>query len=108
MDPFPKSTRKISYSSASSNSIQGISSDGECTPTSTVRLKPHVSKNGKQECEWSVRLLLIGEAGVGKSSLFSSYKNDPFKINTISTIGIDFHTNVERVRTTVNKEMVDK
>jgi len=110
MDPFPKSTRKLSYSSVSSSSVQGISSDGESDGTNTpkIRLKPHVSENGKQECEWSVRLLLIGEAAVGKSSLFSSYKNDPFRTDTMSTIGIDFHTTVERIRTTVKKKMIDK
>jgi len=37
-----------------------------------------------------VKLLMVGESGVGKTSLLNRYANDTFSTNYVSTIGIDF------------------
>lgn len=37
-----------------------------------------------------VKLLMVGESGVGKTSLLIRYTNDTFSNNFVSTIGIDF------------------
>jgi len=36
------------------------------------------------------KILLIGDAGVGKSNLLQRYTDDPFSENHIATIGVDF------------------
>mmetsp|Transcript_11198 Transcript_11198/g.27533 ORF Transcript_11198/g.27533 Transcript_11198/m.27533 type:complete len:211 (+) Transcript_11198:329-961(+) len=44
--------------------------------------------NDKYECK--VRLLMIGDSGVGKSALLLRFSSDMFNPNYMATIGIDF------------------
>eukprot|EP00798_Chlamydomonas_sp_ICE-L_P014285 gene14285-20262_t len=46
--------------------------------------------NQKSDCDYLVKLLLIGDSGVGKSCLLLRYSDDSFTSNFITTIGIDF------------------
>lgn len=39
--------------------------------------------------DWKIKLLLIGDSAVGKTSLLMRYTNDKFNPNFLSTIGID-------------------
>lgn len=48
----------------------------------------------KQECDGLVKLLMIGESNVGKSSLVQRYVDDDFQYNWIATIGIDIRLKV--------------
>jgi GTPase SAR1 family protein len=40
----------------------------------------------------TLKLLIIGEAGVGKTSLIMRFIDNSFAMNTLSTIGIDYKT----------------
>jgi len=44
----------------------------------------------KEQLEIPVKLLLLGDSGVGKSSLMIRFADHEFDYNTISTVGIDF------------------
>ncbi|KAL0234992.1 hypothetical protein GEMRC1_001574 [Eukaryota sp. GEM-RC1] len=46
----------------------------------------------------SVSLLLIGDSGVGKTSLLHTFLNGEFPANTVSTIGINYMSRVVSVR----------
>ena len=45
-----------------------------------------------REFDVQLKILLIGDSGVGKTSLLQRYTADAFSSNFISTIGIDFRT----------------
>jgi len=40
--------------------------------------------------EYQFKILLVGDSGVGKTSLLMRFADDKFTVNFISTIGIDF------------------
>ena len=44
-----------------------------------------------------IQLILIGESGVGKTSLIRRYTNNIFNSSHIETIGIEFYTQEERI-----------
>ena len=43
-------------------------------------------------CEENYKVLLVGDQGVGKSSLLLRYINNQFKESTKSTIGVDYRS----------------
>ena len=43
-----------------------------------------------EEIEYLIKIIIIGETGVGKSSLISQYTKNIFNESTRSTIGVDF------------------
>merc|ERR1711865_311569 len=48
------------------------------------------STSGKPQYDYLIKLLLIGDSGVGKSCLLCRYSEDIFNNKFITTIGIDF------------------
>lgn len=46
----------------------------------------------EQENDYDVmiKIVLLGESGVGKTNIFQRYVNDEFSENTLATIGMDF------------------
>lgn len=49
-----------------------------------------MAKPGKQDFDYMIKLLLIGDSGVGKSCLLLRFSEDSFTSSFITTIGIDF------------------
>jgi Ras-related protein Rab-8A len=58
----------------------------------TPRTAPTRTRGGDFDVQ--LKILLIGDSGVGKTSLLQRYTADAFSSNFISTIGIDFKTKV--------------
>ncbi|MCO5606874.1 hypothetical protein L7F22_061065 [Adiantum nelumboides] len=48
------------------------------------------ARSQRQEYEYLIKLLLIGDSGVGKSCLLLRFADDSFTTSFITTIGIDF------------------
>ena len=44
----------------------------------------------QQACDYLIKLILIGDSGVGKTCILMRFTDDTFITNYISTIGIDF------------------
>jgi Ras-related protein Rab-3C len=51
----------------------------------------------------AVKCLLIGDAGVGKSSILERYVNNTFVNNNLSTVGVDYFTKYVRLENCVIK-----
>ena len=43
-----------------------------------------------EENEITVKLVLLGESGVGKTNIFTRYSQNEYSENTMATIGMDF------------------
>jgi len=48
------------------------------------------NNNNKKQFDYLIKLLLIGDSGVGKSSILLRFSDDSFTPNFVTTIGIDF------------------
>merc|ERR1711871_481635 len=57
---------------------------------SVLRQSTMANSSGKPQYDYLIKLLLIGDSGVGKSCLLCRYSDDEFNNNFITTIGIDF------------------
>merc|ERR1711988_812318 len=57
---------------------------------SVLRQSTMANSSGKPQYDYLIKLLLIGDSGVGKSCLLCRYSEDVFNSNFITTIGIDF------------------
>jgi len=95
--------RKHSHSSNSSSSRLGDhnnTSDSEQSTDRSQRNSRYDSGQAmnyytnKQKCDGLVKLLMIGDTSVGKSSLIQRYVDDDFQFNWIATIGIDIRLKV--------------
>lgn len=51
---------------------------------------PASYKSIADDFDFLLKVVMIGDSGVGKSSILHRYSNDDFKDNYISTIGVDF------------------
>mmetsp|Transcript_40171 Transcript_40171/g.65922 ORF Transcript_40171/g.65922 Transcript_40171/m.65922 type:complete len:339 (-) Transcript_40171:52-1068(-) len=66
------------------------------TPGSLVYVEKSEKKEGKPS-DHQIKVVLIGDCGVGKSNLFKRYLFDTFDIDTISTVGVDFGVSTIKV-----------
>lgn len=39
-------------------------------------------------CDYLLKLVLIGDSGVGKSNILTRYTKDEFNLNSLATIGV--------------------
>ena len=81
--------------------------DGVSGPTSNpeLDLRPGVARSTTSApYDMQIKLLMIGDSGVGKTCLLLRYANDSFSPTFITTIGIDFKIkNVEVDGTRISK-----
>jgi Ras-related protein Rab-8A len=49
-----------------------------------------MSKPTESNNSYTVKLIIIGDSGVGKTNLLMQYCDSEFKINYVPTIGVDF------------------
>ena len=42
------------------------------------------------DCDYSAKIIIIGDMAVGKTNLLIRYVNDKFMMSQVSTIGVDF------------------
>merc|ERR1711939_824918 len=62
-----------------------------CPPSRRSAASPNLATmSEKKSYDMLIKLLLIGDSGVGKSCLLCRYADDVFNSNFIATIGIDF------------------
>lgn len=47
--------------------------------------------------DMAVKILIIGDAGVGKTSLTNRFTNGQFSMSYITTIGVDFKTKIVKL-----------
>lgn len=58
-----------------------------------------------QNYEYLLKILLVGDTAVGKTSLFNKYITNKFKTDTASTVGVEFTT--KNVILEVNEQEVN-
>ena len=63
--------------------------DGLENTKSDGRLKPLKKKRTKPMADYFLKILILGNTGVGKSSILSCYTDREFPKNIIGTAGID-------------------
>ena len=47
----------------------------------------------KNKHDYRMKVVMVGNSAVGKSSMISSYMDNNFQFNTVPTLGIDFKVN---------------
>ena len=52
------------------------------------------TRNKNEKADFMIKLLLVGDSGVGKTSLLVQFTEEKFSENYITTIGIDFNTKI--------------
>lgn len=53
---------------------------------------PQQHQHDAENYDYLFKIVLIGDSGVGKSNLLLRYTKNQFKINSQSTIGVEFAT----------------
>eukprot|EP00477_Mikrocytos_mackini_P000045 GAHX01000045.1.p1 GENE.GAHX01000045.1~~GAHX01000045.1.p1 ORF type:complete len:224 (+),score=44.45 GAHX01000045.1:48-674(+) len=56
---------------------------------------PNLAQN--HEYDYMFKIIIIGNSGVGKTSILNRYSTKKFDVNFISTVGIDFKTRVKTI-----------
>ena len=58
----------------------------------------------KDSCDHVMKILLVGESGVGKTCIIRRYLKDEFSLTHLSTIAIDFK--LKKIQVNNNKVML--
>ena len=54
-------------------------------------------KKKNQDCDVTVKIVIVGDSGVGKTNILCRYCEDDFKPSYVSTIGVDFKLKIVQV-----------
>jgi len=66
--------------------------DSSKTKRSGIENLTFLKKNPKKTYDHLMKIILVGDSGVGKSCLRMRYSDNKFTYNFVATIGIDFHS----------------
>ena len=58
--------------------------------TTTNSAKPKVTKKKSKQFDYTFKIVMIGDSGVGKSCILLRFADDKFNENFYATIGVDF------------------
>eukprot|EP00485_Elphidium_margaritaceum_P003504 CAMPEP_0202697946 /NCGR_PEP_ID=MMETSP1385-20130828/11238_1 /ASSEMBLY_ACC=CAM_ASM_000861 /TAXON_ID=933848 /ORGANISM="Elphidium margaritaceum" /LENGTH=412 /DNA_ID=CAMNT_0049354531 /DNA_START=120 /DNA_END=1358 /DNA_ORIENTATION=+ len=90
----PNNSNRAANANANANQISSspsnASSNKPPASSSSSNSNSNVKKFNAREYDYLFKLVLIGDATVGKTSLLLRFADDSFKDNYISTIGVDF------------------
>jgi len=59
-----------------------------------VQVYNHKDKEQGIECDYGFKLIIIGDAGAGKSSFMRQFLDGKFRKNSLQTIGVEFGTKI--------------
>jgi small GTP-binding protein len=65
-----------------------------------------MSRTNREEFDLLFKVVLIGDAGVGKSNLLSRFTRDEFTLDSKSTIGVEFATKNVSIENKVIKAQI--
>ena len=60
------------------------------TSTTTSSTKPSHGKKKSKQFDYTFKIVMIGDSGVGKSCILLRFADDKFNENFYATIGVDF------------------
>ncbi|OQV22809.1 Ras-related protein Rab-11A [Hypsibius exemplaris] len=66
--------------------------DSRLTSPATTQASSFAIKMGAEEYDYLFKVVMIGDSGVGKSNLLSSFTRNEFHMDTHTTIGVEFAT----------------
>jgi GTPase SAR1 family protein len=49
-----------------------------------------IKRKTEEKHDYLVKLVIIGDSAVGKTNILLRYSNDQYRMNHVSTIGVDF------------------
>jgi len=52
------------------------------------------AKRNEERYDYMVKLVIIGDSAVGKTNILLRFVNDEYKINHVTTIGVDFKVKI--------------
>ena len=58
--------------------------------TDQTTTKPKQTKKKSKQFDYTFKIVMIGDSGVGKSCILLRFTDDKFNENFITTIGVDF------------------
>ena len=81
-------------SGAAARGGSGIDSSGSIAVSAQSSLAAGSRRRGADDRDYdvSVKLLILGDSGVGKTSLMLRFSDDKFATNLLSTAGVDYKT----------------
>lgn len=53
-------------------------------------MKPNMKPNKATDYDWLVKVIILGDSGVGKTNILTQYCEGRFSGNYMATIGVDF------------------
>lgn len=58
----------------------------------------HQKPKKKNDADFAVKIVIVGNSGVGKTNILYRFCNNEFKANYVSTIGVDFKNKIIDVK----------
>lgn len=56
-----------------------------------------LGKKQKEEADYTVKIVIVGNSGVGKTKILLRFCENQYKASYVATIGVDFKTKILKV-----------